>query len=262
MTLRKWLLLPALGVVALSLLACNGDDGADEPEGTETPTRAAGFQASPPSALKSYAYDVNVALSPDALDMSDAPTGLDFGDEDLSFVISGEVMNPDREHTTTTANLGFLSLTLESIRVGAEEWTKQDNGDWEPSTPGSDPLGAFMGDTDFSPGSIFTTDEGYSFEDLTQRLDAHGWTDEEVDGQDARHFTFTEEEFYQVFQTDREVLPAEIDATIVADLWLSEALGVPLKMTIVGSDPEGATLLEIEMTLTRINDDFEVEPPV
>lgn len=259
---RPWLWC-FVAFAAVALVACSGDDGGEEAEAdaeaTETPSE--GFMAAPPSSLASYAYQVSVAMSPEALDTSEAPAGLDLGDEDFTFDIVGEVVNPDREHATTTANLGFLSLTLEAIRVGEQEWTKQDDGDWQPSTAG-DALGALLGETDFSPGSIFTTDEGYSFEDLTARLEAHGWEDEEVDGRPARHFTFTQEEFYQVFQTERQVLPPEVDATIVADLWIAEDLGVPLKMTVIGTDSADAEVLNIEMTLTDLNGEFAIEPPI
>jgi hypothetical protein len=252
-----------LGLVSLGLVACSGDDGDAGPTSapTDEVTAPAKFMAAPPASLDSYAYAVSITISPDAIDSSEAPAGLNLGDDNFTFQIDGTVVNPDREHSTTVANLGFLSLTLESIQIGMDEWTKQDDGGWQPSTAG-DPLAVMLGDTDFSPGAIFTADEGYSFEDLTARLEAHGYEEDEVDGRAARHFTFTDEEFYAVFQTDREVLPAELNATMTADLWIAEDLGVPLKMEIVGADVSGTQILQIDMALTDLNGAFTIEPPV
>ncbi len=268
---RRWLLMPALALATFALIACSGGEETDPtPTGTTaaqvTPAAATAtaestpqFAAQSPQDLQSYRYRVNVTVAAEALDDSEAPTGLDL-DGNLTLGLEGAVVNPDREHTSTAIDIGFLTLSTETVRVGDQEWTRAGQGAWSASTSGEGAEALF--DADFSPASIFTTSADFDYEALTARLEEHGWKDEEVNGVRARHYSFTEEEFYSTFETDEAVLPADIDATFTADIWLAEDLGVPVRMLIVGVDGAGTEILRLEMDVTDINSQIAIDPPV
>ncbi|MEX2372573.1 MAG: hypothetical protein WD800_02105 [Dehalococcoidia bacterium] len=265
--LARSLAVPTLLLAALALVACGGN-GDEDPAATPTATVAAAtveatpdFLVASPDDLDTYRYTVAVTLSPDALDTADAPMGLPL-DENFTIEITGDVVNPDREHATTVVNLGFLTLSTETIRIGEDEWARQGRSAWQPATAGGG-LSDFLGDADFSPTSIFQTGDGFSFEALTARLQEHEWEAEEVNGVQSRHYTFTEEEFYATFNADQEIVPADIvDASLTADLWIAEDLGVPVRMVIVGADADGAEVMRVEMDLSDINSDIEVDAPI
>jgi hypothetical protein len=271
---RHWWRLPAVGLAALltgALIACSGagDSDSDTPTSTASATTAAegtatgdagdGFASQSPDSLTSYRYSVQVTLAAAALDSSEAPSGLPL-EGDFQIEIVGEVVNPGREHSETSIDLGFLAIATETIRIDGQEWNRQAGGTWEVGTSatGADSL---IG-TDFSPASVFTTDNDFSYDELTARLSAHAWRDEDVEGVAARHYTFTQQEFYETFQTDQRVLPDDMDATFVADMWLAEDLGVPIKMVIVGTASDGTEVMRLELVLTDLNGDIAIEPPI
>lgn len=270
---RHWQRLPSMALVGLAtgalLIACGGDSDSggtatatSTTAGTASTTGASGsddFAARSPESLDSYRYDVTVTLAAAALDTADAPSGLPL-DSDFQIEIMGEVVNPGRERSETSIDLGFLAIATETIRIDGQEWNRQAGGAWEVGTPtgGAD---ALIG-TDFSPSSIFTTDADFSYDDLTARLAAHSWRNEDVEGIATRHYTFTQDEFYEVFATDQRVLPDDMDATFVADIWIAEELGVPVKMVIVGTASDGSEVMRLEMLLTDLNSEIAIEPPI
>lgn len=269
---RRWLALPALLVAAFALVACAGDDA---PEGdataaattegtsaaTATPTEAP-FQLASPEELDGYRYAVVVTLSPEALETADAPAGLPL-DDDFTIEITGEVLNPDREHSMTVVNLGFLSLNTETIRIGDDEWARQGRAAWQPATAESD-LSSFLGDANFSPTSIFASGEGASsFNALSNRLADHEFEVETVNGVEARHYSFTQEEFYEIFQAEREMIPSEVqNSDLTAELWVAEEERVPVRMVILGVAEDGTEIMRVEMDVTDIDGDIEIEPPI
>lgn len=264
-SLGRLLLLPVLALGAVALVACGDSEGDSTATatGTLTPTGESDgseepFLARSPSDLDSYRYRVDVSVASEALDSAEAPTGLDL-EGDLTFNVEGAVVNPDREQTATSIDLGILTLSTETIRIGEEEWTRAGQGAWTTTTPAAD--GGDILDVDISPDSLFTSSEDFDYEALTARLEEHGWEDEEANGYAARHFTFTQEEFYEVFETDEAVLPADIDATFVADVWMATEFGVPVRMLIVGTDGGGTEILRLEMNLRDINTEIAIDPP-
>ncbi|MCK9487510.1 MAG: hypothetical protein M0R73_12575 [Dehalococcoidia bacterium] len=264
--LRRWLLLPALGVAALALVACNGEDAGGTPgsgsTGTTTATEAATkapFLARSPSDLASYRYRVDVTVAAAALQDGDAPADLPI-EGDLSFNVDGAVVNPDREQTATSIDLGILTLTTETIRIGDQEWTRAGEGAWSPSTPSTG--GDDLLDVDISPAALFTSSEDFDYEALTERLEEQEWQEEEANGLPTRHYTFTEEEFYRVFQTEDAILPPDIDATFLADIWLARERGVPVRLLILGTDGSGTEILRLEMNMMDLDAEILIEPPV
>src|SRR5690606_29279421 len=90
------------------------------------------FAARSPEELDSYRYDVAVTVAAEALDTAEAPLGLEL-DGDLTLNITGAVVNPDREQLTTAIDIGFLTLSTETIRIGEEEWSRSGQAAWAPS---------------------------------------------------------------------------------------------------------------------------------
>lgn len=269
---RRWQRLASMAVVGLlgaTLIACDSGDSAPATTATATATvgasstaegnAASDFAAQSPESLDAYRYDVTVTLAAAALDTSQAPAGLPL-DGDFRIEMTGEVVNPGRERSETSIDLGFLAIATETIRIDGQEWTRQSGGTWEAGTSagGAD---ALIG-TNFSPASIFTTDADFSYDELTARLETHSWLDEDVEGIATRHYTFTQEEFYEVFATDQRVLPEDIDATFSTDIWISKEFGVPVKLVIIGTASDGTEVMRLEMLLTDLNGEIAIEPPI
>lgn len=263
--LQRWLPLAALAVAAVALVACGGDDADGTPAGradggTATATsegQGDAFRARSPNDLDSYRYRVDVTVDAAALDSADAGLPIE---GDLSFNVEGAVVNPDREQTATSIDLGLLTLTTETIRVGADEWTRAGQGAWSTSTPSNSAGGDLLA-VDISPAALFAASGNFDYHALTQRLDEHEWQEEQVNGVSARRYTFTEQQFYEVFQTEDAILPADIDATFVADIWFAQDRGVPVRLIISGTDGAGDEILRLEMNLTDMDTDIAIAPP-
>ncbi|MDA0270760.1 MAG: hypothetical protein O2798_07205 [Chloroflexi bacterium] len=259
---------PMLGVFALTLLvlaACTTDDPPVAPATELTATAEPAWRVSALEDLQGYRYTVDVSLKPEGLATSaDIPTGLLEPGGALTLNLEGEFRSPTSEHTRTRCSLGPLALALESIRIEERVWTREGEGAWRESTLDPGAPHPLLGDLDYQPSSIFRVDESYSLDDLTERLLTLEHQMETVNGEAARRYSMTPEQFREVFQSDEDVLPAEAgaDATFTFDVWFSEALGVPVRMMIIGSGGDGMELLRLDMNLTDLDDaSINIAPP-
>lgn len=246
-------------LAGLLTLGCSGDgddEGSSTAEATETPTPTETLEAASPADLTSYRYSVDVSLLLSILDTSEAPEGLPL-DAPVRITIDGERVNPDREHASTTADLGFLQVETETIVVGDRRWLREGNGAWKEGAASG--LESFAG-LDFRPSVLFADDEG-QYDAVAQQLEEYEWVEEDVDGIPARRFTLDEDEFFRLFQQDN-VLPVEVDATLTADIWLARDLGTPVRLLVVGTDEAGDEVVRLELSLRDLNaEDIAVEAP-
>lgn len=241
---------------AAVLAACGGDDDpAAAPE--ETPTPGETVVASSPSSLQSYRYTVEIRAMPSVLDTSEAPDGLEL-DREIRLSVQGERVNPDSERVHTVADLGFIQIQTETVRIGDRRWLREGTRPWdEGDTSALDVYAA----TDYRPAAIFAEDDG-RYEELARALEGYPWTEEDVRGVPARRFDLDEQAFHDLFQA-RGALPIAATGSVTASIWLERDRGVPVRLHVVGVDDTGEEIARIEVELFDLDaEEIEVEPPV
>ena len=242
-------------MLALLAAACSADDGAPTP--TETPPATETVVASSPADLASYRFSVEVRMLPTVLDVSEAPPGMQL-DQFLSISLEGEWLNPDRERAITMADLVFLQVSTETISIGDRRRLREGNRPWVEG--GSSPLEAYAA-LGFRPSVLFAND-GNRYDELARGLNEYPWEEEEIRGAPARRFTLDDAAFTELFLGPNTVLPAEINATLSADIWLDSELGTPVRMTVVGVDEAGEEVVRLHMELWDFDSgDIAIEPP-
>ena len=254
---RGALVLVVLSIVAVGLAGSRGDGegSAPTPNPTGAPTQL--IAAASPQDLQSYRYSVSLLLQPSALPGTppDWPA-----DQELHVAVQGEWVHPDREHTVSSVDLGIgTAVQTESIRIGDQSWMRVGSGPWREAA--GDPLQGVAG-LDFSPAALFA-DDSAAYGVIAQRLAEHPWTEETVQGIATRRFSFTEAEFYEIFEGQQDLLPVEVDAEITAELWLSVELGVPVSVVLRGRSAAGVEILVLQLDLWDLNaEEIAVEPPL
>ena len=251
----------ALIVVAtIGLLgACSDDTDGEAAEEAS----AAAFRVRPLGELSGYRFNVAIVMVPEALARAgDLPPGLLEPGDTANLHVEGTYVAPDREHSVTSFSLGDLMLTMESTRVGERRWTRDGEGPWrEGSASEVNPL---LASRQYHPATIFAVDDDFSLEALSERLDAYPHTVEVVNGYTSRYYAMTSEEFELVFQTGRQILPPEAgaDATWVADIWIAEEQGTPVRLRLTGHNAQGQEILKVDMDMSDLGaTNLEVEPP-
>jgi hypothetical protein len=246
--------LPALSALMLLLIACSGDDA---PAATPTESATSGIVASSPADLASYRFSVDLRMLPRALDVSEAPAGLSL-DQQLSIMIEGERQNPDREHAFTTADLVFLQVSTETIAIGEQKWLREGNRPWVEG--GSSPLEAYAA-LGFRPSILFAEDEG-RYDDLALALEQYEWDEDVIRGAPTRRFALDHAAFTELFLGEGSVLPAQINATLSAVIWLDREIGTPVRMIVNGIDEAGVEILALTIELWDFDaTDIDIQPP-
>lgn len=292
-----WLVL-ALAAFSLLLAACSGDDddtasvatlsdadstsvadGVASAEATSTADASTGQQGTAQpvassaggslfalSELRSFRYDVTVRFT--AAEGAAPSTGgltLDLGD--LSLSLEGAVIAPDREHSTISADLGFLQINIESITIGTESWTREPGGEWqtEAAASGLDGLGL---DLDFSPTALFG--DTNDLDELATLLAAIDGRRDDVNGVEADRYDINAEQFAQFVTTFGELaedgtVPELADGEFDFSIWIARDGGFPVRMLLSGSssDPAAAGDFHVEINLYDLNsDDIEINAPI
>ncbi|MGE3960727.1 MAG: hypothetical protein AB7F65_03495 [Dehalococcoidia bacterium] len=251
------LLLGCVAAMALAFGACGGDGSDATAEPTETPTPTQVIQAASPADLASYRYDLTVSILTSLLDTSQAPSGLPL-DGEIRLAVQGERVNPDREHSVASADLGFLQVNTEAIVIGERRWLREPDGTWREGA--TSPLEAFAG-LDFRPSVLFADDAG-QYDEIARRLNEYEWVEEDLFGIPTRHFTLDEDAFISLFESEEDILPMELDATLTAEIWLERDLGTPVQLRVVGVDADGAEVIRLDLGLRDLNaEDIAVTPP-
>lgn len=247
----------AASLAGLIAVGCAGDEeeAPASPTGTAAPTEM--LAAASPADLASYRYSVDVSLLPSILDTTEAPANLPL-DGPVRVVIDGERVNPGRERTRTSADMGFLQIETETIVIDGQRWIREADGTWKEGAASG--LESFAG-LDFRPSVLFADDEG-QYAEVARQLEDYDSVEEDVSGTPTRRFTLDQDEFFRLFQEQGNVLPTEVDATLTADIWLERDLGTPVQLRVVGTDASGEEVVRLELTLSDLNaEEITVEPP-
>lgn len=245
------ILLAAVGTLG----ACSGDE-ADEATPTPTVTATPGLLVASPHALDSYRYTVRVSALLGALS-AETPDAL--ADQSVSVEIEGSRINPDREQSTSSVELGPVALTVETVLIGDQQWVRDGTRPWAESAGGGMDI---LGGMDFRPAALFSDDDA-EYSALAERLAAYPSTADTIDGMATLHFTFTQEEFFEVFQDQGQLVPPDVDAALAADVWLSEEFGTPVRLLVVGTASDGTEVLRLQLDLHDLNgDEIAIEPPI
>ncbi len=265
------LLIVPMALIALAAIAtaCGGDDG-DGGNGASAEQVAAALES--PAALNSYRYEMTIDTSGSAAGgLEGVPSGLTLGLE-LSMELSGAVVAPDREQSKLTADLGFLTLEIETIRIGDRVWMRESGGQWElQSTADSGPLDLGF---DLSPTDFFGDDaSGEGLDVLRSVLSGIDGTRETVNGVEAVRFDLSAEQFAQAFPDGGDLAGGDADglaADATISIWVARDSGIPVRLvletTIAGEDGgdgaggEGGVRLELSLT-DLDSDDIKIEPP-
>lgn len=258
-------LLPVV-LVLLVLPFALGGCGLNDPapvEETATPGPAERFQS--PRTLRSYRYQIEVSVDGSLLDPEEAPAELRVAESSLEITIDGHWVSPDHEFSSATLSLSFLSMRLETIRIGSQIWSSVSGGPWREQEPLTDP-GSLVGqDVPLSPDALFGPEDPELMERLTADLETRPFTVEVLDGRVTRHWRLDAAWLDQYSGAWDEILAGiergqGLELTI--DLWADVETGVGIRLAAVGSFPGEEGLLSLDMELFDINDPtITVEPP-
>lgn len=250
----RWLAIPLIAAVAL-LAACGGGDSGRDAGGP--------LVLVSPDELESYRYETRLRIDPSALSSSDDPSVALVGAIKFDVTISGEVLNPDRSHTSVTADLGFVKSATETIEIGDSGWQREAGGAWEPAGKAAGPFGADLVPV-FSPADLFASISGSDgLAALTSALAELDFEAESVNGLRARHYELDGASFAELFGDAGTLLPKEFnDAAPTIDIWISEQFGVPVRFVVDISNAEGESGMRIQMDIVDINSkSIEIEAP-
>ncbi|MDA1010438.1 MAG: hypothetical protein DWG80_05705 [Chloroflexi bacterium] len=247
----------AIGAIAAGLLAgCSDSDAPADTDASTTPTAAPVVLVASPSSLASYRYEVTVTALLGALS-AEAPEAL--STQTATITVEGSRLNPDREQSRSLVEIGPLSVEVETIRIGEQQWVREGTRPWTESVGGGMDV---LGGADFRPAALFAEDPA-EYVALGERLAGYPSSEVMLEGIPARHFTFTEEEFFAVFQNQGDIVPPSVDATLSAEVWLSRELGTPIRLVVVGTATDESEVIRLEMDILDLNDPaIEVEPPI
>jgi hypothetical protein len=261
--LKSYLIL-AIAALALTVFACSSDDDASTESsrstGSSTTAATADVGGAPTritsvTDLQSFRYTVDVALSGDAADLGGQGGGITL-DLEIGLSIAGAVILPDREQSSVTADLGFLQIETETIRIGDLAWSRESGSDWQvDSSAETDPF-----DGAFGPLAIFG-DEISSFQTVLDTIDP---TSQSVNGISALRYDLTAEDFARAAGPGAELPTGDFNELTVS-LWIASDSSIPVRMLMKGftSDADGEGELSFDLTLSDLNsDEISIEPPI
>ena len=264
--LRSYLIL-AITALALTVFACSSDDdvstessGSTGSAGSVSTAAAPDVDATPVritsiTDLQSFRYAVDIALFGDAADLGGQGGGLTL-DLEIGLSIAGAMILPDREQSSVVANLGFLQLETETIKIGDLAWSREAGNDWRiDSSAESDPF-----DGAFGPLAMFGEDMS-TFQAVLDDLDP---TRESVNGVSALRYDLTAADFASGAGASAAFDAEDFDELTVS-LWLASDSGIPIRMLVEGltSDANGEGAISLDLTLSDLNsDEISIEPPI
>ncbi len=250
----RWLAVSLIAAAAL-VAACGGGDSGTDVGGP--------LVLVSPDTLQSYRYETRLRIDPSVLAPDDDPSAALLGAISFDVTISGEVLNPDRSHTSVTADLGVVKSATETIEIGDSVWQREAGAAWEPASEAAGSFGADLVPV-FSPADLFVSISGSDgLAALTSALAELDFRAESVNGLRARHYELDEASFAALFGDTGALLPQELNgATPAIDIWISEQFGVPVRFVIDISNAEGESGIRIEMEILDINStSIEIEAP-
>lgn len=247
----RWLLVAMLGL-GLVAAGCNG--GSDEP-----PAPLAS-----PSELDSFRYALTATVEGGAGALGGGAPGVDIS-LNVTIEASGAVVAPDRQQSTIKADLGFLSINLESISIGDQSWTREPGGGWADASGGGG-----LGDLglDVTPADIFGVEDEEGLQELRDLLADREFESEKINEIDTVRYTLTRadlEDRVGATGTAQDLADLEDLDEFEAAIWLERSTGYPVRFVLdaAGTVEGDETTIHLELNLTDLNDDsIEIEAPI
>jgi hypothetical protein len=246
----------AFGLVAV---ACSSSDS--DAEATAAPLAS-------PDDLESFRFELiaEITGAGDLLgDDSAGASGLSV-DFDATLEASGAVVAPDRTQAQIKADLGFISLDIESITIGDRSWSREPGADWVEAGAGN---GVSDLGFDLAPTDLFGSTDDADLADLRDILAERAGSREDVNGVDAVRYELTLDDIREQIESNPD-LGSVTDLEGLGDLtlamWLERESGIPVRLLLeaTGSpeDGSGEAVIRLEMNLTDLNSDsIEIEAP-
>jgi hypothetical protein len=254
--MRRLLVLLLTVAGAASALACGPGFSVAQPAPVEESFAV-------PSSLGAYRYRVELRTNADLLDTTGAPAWIDLDTFELHIVIEGTRVNPDRERTLATVDLGYFRLERESVMVAGRYWQRQDTGPWTESAPLAEPEDFLGQDLALSPAIILAPDPEVAAR-VAAALEGMPSVLDHVNGYDARHWVLETAEVDRLFPAPEEnPLPGirEPSAKRV-ELWVDIASGVVIRLVVTAASPKNAEAFRLQVDLFDLDDpSIGVEPP-
>jgi hypothetical protein len=260
----RWLLIPAMAVVAAVAVACGGEDtgsgGSVQSGSGGTSTRELNF----PSAmrgledLRSFRMDLSFKL-----DLGELLSSL--GEEESAFasMFLGMLSNVKVEAAyvapdSFSAETNLFGEKMKYVQIGRQAWVNEGSG-WQ-ETGAED----FLGGLGSSPTELLK-------DFLPQEvLEAAETKQETVNGVKATRYSFDRDSLEDLADDYGEDFGLNISTLadiehLNLDVWVSEG-GIPVKASMLfeGQDPEGNDMsMELELNITDINSDsVKIRKPV
>ena len=273
LSLQRWgLLLAALLSLSLLVSACSDsdddNDDADQTIGAQADNGDGGdsddddgdaFTLLSPTELRSYRY----RMSMEAETAGGEDTGFDLN---LNVQSEGAFVAPDRSSSTTVMDLGLLALTVETVQIGTDSWSRTDNGPWEQQGQADDLSGLSDFDVEVSPALFFGEDEERaeaSITELSRRLGELDGTPDTVNGISATRYELTSTEFATIFGVEDELDNAAANGTTT--IWIADDSKFPVRMELVSTTEEDGQQSTVTIVLEFFDldaDDIVIEPPI
>lgn len=278
--MRAVTLAAGLTLVALTLVACGGKKQDQSAKSSSEQPRETAIVHSP-SSLKSYRYTLTVkatqpggaapvpgaSATPARPGASGAPgaarpPAADAAPVSLSLQADGEFVAPDRSHSVTKMDLGFLAVNVETIEIGGKSWSRTPGGQWQPG------LGAAggMNGGNVDPKTLFGGQNGAQGDDALKPLNAKlaqlKGVSERVNTIDAVRYELKANEFASLFDTASGLNGMPTDGTV--QLWVSKKDGFPVRLVLkAGSATSPDGQVEIQLEFSDLNSDkIQIQPPV
>lgn len=281
-TMRTATLIAGVAVLALALVACGGKkkdapSTSDKPGGQQS---AGGVIVRSPSGLKSYRYKLSVkATEPGGAPSGAAPGAsptpgtparpgaagaggaADTGAVSLSMQAEGEFVAPDRTHSVTKMDLGFLALNVETVQIGDKAWSRTPGGQWQ---AGLGAAGGLSGGA-VDPKTLFVGQNGTQGDDalkpLNEKLAQLKGVSERVNTIDAVRYELKAAEFAALFDSATGLNGMPTDGTV--QLWISKPDGFPVRLVLrAGSATSPDGQVEIQLEFSDLNSDkIQIQPP-
>ena len=158
------------------------------------------------------------------------------GSSPFRFEQSGEVMLPDREHASQSYEVASLRQESERVAIGERAWVR---GDLPWVDLGASPLGVL--------------EKGGA---AAAYLEGLGGSAEELGGEPTTRYELTAEQFVELAGAPS----GELAPSTAVTIWVSDALGVPVQMTMSAEDEAGTLALTLRVTDLNASD-IAVEEP-
>lgn len=217
---------------------------------TPTPAPAA------PTGLTAFRYTLTV----EGANLFGTPTtpspAASSGTSRVTGTITGAVVAPDRSHTRSRLDLGFLAIDTERVQVGERLWTRERQGPWiEQRVASGTTVPGTLG-LEVAPSAFVGAAAAARTRAILGSLTG---TPERLDGIEVLRYALTPQQLRALLALPPGSPLGAFEGA--STLWVTQAEAVPVRLVTEGAPAPGATL-RIEVRLTEQNSRaIVIEPP-